>query len=89
LKGTGRSGGNHIGDLNMRKFALLLAVALAACFTMTGAEAAKKKAKAPKKPVDAAYEWNLKHLPPPPAAAPAAAAKPAKAAKKSKKKKAA
>ena len=70
----------------MRKFALLLAVALAACFTMTGAEAAKKKAAAkPKAPVDAAYEWNLKNIPP--MAAPgAAAAKPAKAAKKSKKK---
>ena len=70
----------------MRKSALLLAVILAACFTMTGAEAAKKKAP-PAKPADAAYEWNLKNMPPAPA--PGAAAAPAaekKAAKKSKKK---
>jgi hypothetical protein len=53
---------------------------------MTDAEAAKKKAAAPKKPVDAAYEWNLKNIPPPPQAG-AGAAKPAKAAKKSKGKK--
>ncbi len=70
----------------MRKSALALAVTLAACFSMTDAEAAKKKAAAPKKPVDAAYEWNLKNIPPPPQAG-AGAAKPAKAAKKSKGKK--
>jgi hypothetical protein len=69
----------------MRKFALLLAVALAACFTMTGAEAAKKRAAAkPTAPVDAAYQWNLKNIPP--MAAASTAAKPEKAAKKSKKK---
>ena len=77
------------GDLNMRKSALLLAVVLAACFTLTGAEAAKKKAaaKPPAAPADKAYEWNLKNIPP--MAAPgAAAAKPAadKKAGKSKKK---
>ena len=73
------------------KSALLLAVILAACFTMTGAEAAKKKAaaKPPAKPADAAYDWNLKNMPP--MAAPGAAAGPAaekKAAKPKKKAKA-
>lgn len=70
----------------MRKSALLLAVILAACFTMTGAEAAKKKANPPAKPADAAYDWNMKNVPP--MAAPGAAAAPAaeKKAAKSKKK---
>jgi len=71
----------------MRKSALLLAVILAACFTLTGAEAAKKKAaKPPAKPADAAYEWNLKNMPPmaAPGATAAAPAAEKKAAKKSK-----
>jgi len=66
----------------MRKSALLLAVILAACFTMTGAEAAKKKAKPPAKPADAAYDWNMKNVPP--MAAPAAEKKAAKSKKKAK-----
>jgi hypothetical protein len=71
----------------MRKSTLLLAVILAACFTLTGAEAAKKEAAAakPAAPTDKAYEWNLKNMPP--MAAPGAAAAPAaekKPAKKSK-----
>jgi hypothetical protein len=69
----------------MRKYSLLLAVVLAASFA-TVADAAKKKPKAPPKPKDAAYEWNLKNIPPPPAKAAPAAATQAKAAKKSKKK---
>jgi hypothetical protein len=71
----------------MRKIALVLAATLAACFTLTGAEAAKKKAKPP---ADAAYEWNLKNVKPmaaPAAATPAKAAKPAKKSKKKKAKK--
>ena len=68
---------------HMRKIAIVLAATVAACFTFTGAEAAKKKAKPP---ADAAYEWNVKNIKPM-MAAPAAAA-PVKAAKKSKKKKA-
>ena len=64
----------------MRKSALVLAATLAACFTWNGAEAAKKR-KA--KPVDAAYEWNIKNVPP--MAAPNFG-KPAKAAQKSGKK---
>jgi hypothetical protein len=47
----------------MKKTALVMAAVAAVCFTLTGAEAAKKKA-APKKPADVAYEWNLKNLPP-------------------------
>jgi len=43
----------------MRKSSLVLAVILAACFTLTGAEAAKKQAKPP---ADAAYEWNVKNV---------------------------
>jgi hypothetical protein len=77
---------NNRWGIPMRKSALLLAVILAACFTLTGAEAAKKKAAKPAaKPADAAYEWNLKNMPP--MAAPGAAAAPAaekKPAKKSK-----
>ena len=65
----------------MRKSALVLAVTLAACFTLTDAEAAKKRQAKP--PVDAAYEWNVKNVKP--MAAPNVA-QPAKAAKKSKKK---
>jgi len=72
----------------MRKSALVLAVTLAACFTMTGAEAAKKKQAKAAKPVDAAYEWNVKNVPPMAAPGAAKAAQPAKAAKGSKKKKA-
>lgn len=68
----------------MRKYALLLAVLLTASFATVG-DAAKKKAAAPAKPKDAAYEWNLKNIPPPPKAGPATAA-PAKSAVKSKKK---
>jgi hypothetical protein len=78
----------------MRKSALILAAALAVCFTFTGAEAAKKKRQAAAKPPasasDAAYQWNLKNIPP--MAAPGAtaagqtAAKPkGKKAKKAKK----
>jgi hypothetical protein len=63
----------------MRKIALVLAATLAACFTLTGAEAAKKKAK----PADPIHEWNAKNIPP--MAAPGAA-QPAKVAKASKKK---
>jgi hypothetical protein len=73
----------------MRKSTLLLAVILAACFTLTGAEAATKKAKPTPPPKDAAYEWNVKNMPPMPA--PGAAAAPAaekKVAKKKSKKKA-
>jgi hypothetical protein len=51
----------------MKKIALVLAALLAVCFVATGADAAKKNAKAPKKSADAAYEWNLKNIPPPPA----------------------
>ena len=67
----------------MRNSALVLAVTLAACFTLTDAEAAKKRQAKPAKPADAAYEWNVKNIPP--MAAPNAA-KPAKAAQRSKKK---
>jgi hypothetical protein len=70
----------------MRKSALVLAVTLAACFTLTDAEAAKKRqAKPAAKPADAAYEWNVKNIP---AMAAPGAATPAKtaAAKGSKKK---
>ena len=73
----------------MRKSALVLAAILAATFTVTGAEAAKKKAAA-KPPADAAYEWNVKNVKSfgpnftAPAAEPAKAVKTAK--KKSKKK---
>ena len=67
----------------MRKSALVLAVTLAACFTLTDAEAAKKRQAKP--PADAAYEWNVKNVK---MTAPnfAQPAQPAKAAKKSKKK---
>ena len=67
----------------MRKSALVLAATLAASFTMTNAEAAKKQAKPP---ADAAYEWNVKnvHYTTPNFAAPFQ--QPAEAAKKSKKK---
>lgn len=67
----------------MRKSALALAVTLAASLTLANADAAKKRQGPPAKPKDAAYEWNIKHMPP--MAAPSAA-KPAKAAKGSKKK---
>jgi len=67
----------------MRKYSLLLAVMLAASFS-TVADAAKKKAAAPA-PKDAAYEWNIKNMPPMPQQAAAGAAQPAKAAKKVKK----
>ena len=71
----------------MRKSAFVLAVTLAACFTLTDAEAAKKRHA---KPADAAYEWNVKNVKPIAAPAPMMAApdaaKPAKAAKRSKKK---
>ena len=43
----------------MRKSALILAATLAASFTLTTAEAAKKQAKPP---ADAAYEWNVKNV---------------------------
>ena len=58
----------------MRKSALILAATLAVCFTMTGAEAAKKRKAAEKPPQsasDAAYQWNIKNMPP--MAAPGAA----------------
>jgi len=69
----------------MRKYSLLLAVMLAASFS-TVADAAKKKTAAPA-PKDAAYEWNVKNVPPMqmPMQASTAAAKPAKVAKKGKK----
>ena len=64
-------------------------VGAAVCFTLSGAEAAKKKHAAPKKPADAAYEWNLKNIPPPPpqagAAGPAKKAAVHKKAKNAKK----
>ncbi len=70
----------------MRKIALALAaVILAACFSMSDADAAKKRRAAAKAPVDAVHEWNKKNVPA--MAAPAAAAKKA-VKKKSKKKKA-
>ena len=84
IRWTNDSWGTH-----MHKSALVLAVTLAACFTLTDAEAAKKRKAEPAKPADAAYEWNVKNVPPmatPGAAKPADAAKPAKAAKRSKKK---
>jgi hypothetical protein len=80
--GTGDPVDKQKWGTHMRKIALVLAATLAACFTLTGAEAAKKKAKPP---ADAAYEWNVKNIKP--MAAPATAT-PAKAANKSKKKKA-
>jgi hypothetical protein len=70
----------------MHKSALVLAVTLAACFTATNAKAQS---------ADAAYEWNVKNIPPMAAPAPMTApapvaapdaAKPAKVAKASKKK---
>jgi len=71
----------------MRKSALVLAVTLAACFTLTDAEAAKKRqAKPAAKPADAAYEWNVKNIRPMAAPNTAQPAKEAKAAKGSKKK---
>ncbi|MEA2983428.1 MAG: hypothetical protein QOF09_5251 [Alphaproteobacteria bacterium] len=72
----------------MHKGALVLAVTLAACFTLTDAEAAKKKKAEPPKPADAAYEWNVKNVPPMAAPGPAAApsAAPVKVGKASKKK---
>jgi len=42
----------------MRKSALVLAATLAACFTLTDAQAAKKA----KPPADPAYEWNVKNV---------------------------
>jgi hypothetical protein len=71
----------------MRKSALVLAVILAACFTLTDAEAAKKRqAKPAAKPADAAYEWNVKNIPAMAAPNTAQPAQVATAAKKSKKK---
>jgi len=67
----------------MRKYSLLLAVLLAASFS-TVADAAKKKAAKPAAPKDAAYEWNVKNIPPMQVST-GAAATPAKAAKKTKK----
>jgi hypothetical protein len=62
----------------MRKATLVLAIALAACFTLTGAEA-KKRAHAAPKVADAAYDWNVKNVksfgPTMPAAATTAAPK--------------
>ncbi len=76
-----------IMGINMRKSALVLAVTLAACFTLTDAEAAKKRqAKPAAKPADAAYEWNVKNIPPMAAPGAATPAKTATAAKGSKKK---
>jgi hypothetical protein len=75
--------------INMRKSALVLAVTLAACFTLTDAEAAKKRqAKPAAKSADAAYEWNVKNVPPmaaPNTAQPAQVATAAKGKKKAKK----
>ena len=68
----------------MRKYSLLLAVLLAASFS-TVADAAKKKAAKPAAPKDAAYEWNVKNVPPMAQPGAATAAKPAKVAKKGKK----
>jgi hypothetical protein len=71
----------------MRNSALVLAVTLAACFTLTDAEAAKKRQAKP--PADAAYEWNVQNVKmvAPNFGAPfAQPAEPATAAKKSKKK---
>jgi hypothetical protein len=70
--------------LNMKKTALVVAALAAVCFTLSGAEAAKKKHAAPKKPADAAYEWNLKNIPPPPQAGAAGPAKKAAVHKKAK-----
>ena len=75
----------------MKKSTLVFAaVTLAACFTLTDAEAAKKRKTEPAKPAaDAVYEWNVKNIPPMAAPAPVAApeaAKPVKVAKASKKK---
>ena len=80
----------------MKRSALVLAMALVACFALTDAEAAKKKKAEPAKPpADAAYEWNVKNISPMAAPAPVAAptstaapgaAKPTKVAKGSKKK---
>jgi hypothetical protein len=79
----------------MRKVALLLAVMLAAALT-TNVDAARKRAAKAKAPADAAYQWNVKNVPPAPAAGMAAPAKKAgmkkgkkKAMKKGGKKKAA
>lgn len=70
----------------MRKSTLVLATLLAACFTVTSADAAKKKMATSKVAANSAYEWNLKNIPPMPqpgaAAAPAAPAKKGKKAKK-------
>jgi len=68
----------------MKKTALFAAALAAVCFTLSGAEAAKKRA--PKKPADAAYEWNLKHIPPPPPQATGAAGTAKKAVHKKHKK---
>jgi hypothetical protein len=65
----------------MRKFAFVLAALLAACFTLTGAEAAKKRVAKPSVQADPAYEWNLKNMGAPPMASPDGAA-PAKKARK-------
>lgn len=67
----------------MRKCALVLAATLAASFTLTTAEAAKKKAKPP---ADAAYEWNVKNVPYTAPNFGAPFQQPAEAAKTSKKK---
>ena len=75
-----------IMGINMRKSALVLAVTLAACFTLTDAEAAKKRQAKPAKSTDAAYEWNVKNIPAMAAPNTAQPAQVATAAKKSKKK---
>ena len=63
-----------IGGILMRKTAFVFAVFLAAFFTLTGAEAAKKRhAKPTPPPADAAYDWNVKNIKP--MAAPDAAKK--------------
>ncbi len=67
--------------LTMYKFSVLLAAVLTVSLS-TAADAAKKKPAAP--PKDAAYEWNMKNMPP--LQATPAAAKPHKAAVKPKKK---
>ena len=53
------------GESKMRKTTFVIAALLAACFTLSGADAAKKRAVA-KKPavaVDPIAEWNKKNVP--------------------------
>ncbi len=53
------------GESKMRKTTFIIAALLAACFTVSGADAAKKRAVA-KKPAVAAdpiAEWNKKNMP--------------------------